>query len=146
VRNTFVKDPRAYSMTFWVVFFGLVLVPLMALSIEVGRFFVARAQISAAADAAALASAVELDTRLFQETGVITLPAGQASSWAQRVVNENCAALMDLGITPRVSGVIVSGNTVQVTVSANLSRLFPDFIPDIRVSEIGKAEVRVLVH
>ena len=47
------QDRRAYTMTFWALFIGLVVAPLMALSIEIGRFFAARAQISAAADAAA---------------------------------------------------------------------------------------------
>jgi Flp pilus assembly protein TadG len=131
-------------MTFWAMFIGLVMVPMMALSIEVGRYLIARAQISAAADAAALAAAVEINTRLFQETGIVALPSGNTQAWAQRVVNENCAGLRSLGITPRISAVVVSGNTVQVSVSANLNLLFPDFVPDIHVTEIGKAEVRVL--
>ena len=135
---------HGYSMTFWAMFIGLVMVPMMALSIEVGRFLIARAQISAAADAAALAAAVEINTRLFQETGIVTLPSGNTQAWAQRVVNENCADLRSLGITPRISAVVVSGNTVQVSVSANLNLLFPDFVPDIHVTEIGKAEVCVL--
>lgn len=133
-------------MTFWALFIGLVMVPMLALSIEVGRFFIARAQISAAADAAALAAAVEINIRLFQDSGIVALPSGNTHAWAQRVVNENCAGLRNLGILPRISSVVVAGNTVQVSVSANLDRLFPGFVPDIRVSEIGKAEVRVLDH
>jgi len=120
-------------MTFWAMFIGLVMVPMMALSIEVGRFLIARAQISAAADAAALAAAVEINTRLFQETGIVVLPSGNTQAWAQRVVNDNCAGLRSLGINPRIGTVVVSGNTVQVSVSANLSLLFPDFVPEIRV-------------
>jgi Flp pilus assembly protein TadG len=133
-------------MTFWAMFIGLVMVPMMALSIEVGRFLIARAQISAAADAAALAAAVEINTRLFQETGIVALPSGNTQAWAQRVVNENCAGLRSLGITPRISSIVVKGNTVQVSVNANLDLLFPDFVPDIPVTEIGRAEVRVLDH
>lgn len=142
----FLRSKHGYSMTFWAMFIGLVMVPMMALSIEVGRFLIARAQISTAADAAALAAAVEINARLFQETGIVALPSGNTQAWAQRVVNENCAGLRSLGITPRIGTVVVSGNTVQVSVSANLNRLFPVFVQDVRVTEIGKAEVRVLDH
>ena len=68
-------------MTFWALFIGLVMVPMLALSIEVGRFFIARAQISAAADAAALAAAVEINTRLYQDSGIVALPSGKTHSW-----------------------------------------------------------------
>jgi len=133
-------------MTFWAMFIGLVMVPMMALSIEVGRFLIARAQISTAADAAALAAAVEINTRLLQETGVVALPSSNTQAWAQRIVNENCTGLRSLGINPRIGSIVISGNTVQVFVSANLDLLFPDFVPELPVTEIGKAEVRVLDH
>jgi len=51
------NDRRGYSMTFWTVFFGFVMIPIMALGIELGRYFYARAEIAKAADAAALAAA-----------------------------------------------------------------------------------------
>jgi len=31
---------------------------------------------------------------------------------------------------------------VQVQVSANLERLFPSVMPDVKVTEVGKAEVK----
>jgi hypothetical protein len=33
------NDKRGYSMTFWIVFFGFVMIPIMALGIELGRYF-----------------------------------------------------------------------------------------------------------
>ena len=33
------KDNRAYSLTFWTIFLGFILFPILALSIELGRFF-----------------------------------------------------------------------------------------------------------
>jgi len=55
------KDRRGYSMTFWTVFFGFIMIPIMALGIELGRYFDARAEIAKAADTAALAAAAEIN-------------------------------------------------------------------------------------
>jgi len=33
------RDRRGYSMTFWAVFIGLVMIPALALAIELGRYF-----------------------------------------------------------------------------------------------------------
>jgi uncharacterized membrane protein len=137
-------DRRGYSMTFWAVFIGLVMVPLMALSLEVGRYFFARSQIAAAADAASLSAAIEINRRVFIETGQVVLPTSETYAWAQQAVNANCGYLIERGIHPHVGAIIVSGNTVQVSVSADLSLLFPSIVPDISVFEIGKAEVRAL--
>ena len=32
------QDRRAYSLTFWTVLFGFILIPIMALGIELGRY------------------------------------------------------------------------------------------------------------
>ena len=40
--KTLLRDRHAYSMTFWAVFIGFVIFPLMALSIEVARYWFAR--------------------------------------------------------------------------------------------------------
>jgi hypothetical protein len=138
------RDYRAYTMTFWALFIGLVIAPLMALSIEIARFFTARAQISAAADAAALAAAVELDSGLYQDTGILALSPGGSNAWANRIIQSNCAPLIAQGIRPGISAIHISGSSIEVSVSANLERLFPTIIPDIRVTETGKAEVRVI--
>lgn len=136
-------DNRGYSMTFWAVFIGLVMVPTMSLAIEVGRFFFTRSQIAAAADASALASAIEINERQFVSSGSLAFTS-QTYAWAQKAVDINCEKLITLGVHPRVSNINIQGNTVNVEVSANLSRLFPSIIPDISVSEWGKAEVRAL--
>lgn len=57
------KDRRGYFMTFWAIFFGFIMIPIMALGIEPGRYFYARAEIAKAADAASLATAAEINQR-----------------------------------------------------------------------------------
>ena len=68
-----------YSMSFWAVFIVRVLLPLLALAIEVGRYSCARAEVAKAADAAALAAAIEINRPVFRETGQLVV-AGQASA------------------------------------------------------------------
>jgi uncharacterized membrane protein len=62
-------DQRGYSLTFWTIFFGFILIPVLALSIELGRYYYAWAEVAKAADAAALAAAAENSQRVFEETG-----------------------------------------------------------------------------
>jgi hypothetical protein len=45
--------------------------PIFAMSIELGRYFYARAEIAKAADAAALVAAAEIRQRVFEKTGYL---------------------------------------------------------------------------
>ncbi len=137
------NDRRAYSLTFWAVFFGFVMIPIMALGIELGRYFYARAEIAKAADAAALAAASEINRRVFETSGILA-PTSQTWSNAQVFASLNNGYLAQYGISPQVTGITVDAGkeTVLVQVSANLQRLFPSIVPNVVVSEIGIAEVR----
>ncbi|MGA2110604.1 MAG: pilus assembly protein TadG-related protein [Anaerolineales bacterium] len=132
-----------YSMVFWACFIALVLLPLLALAIEVGRYSFARAEVAKAADAAALAAAIEIDRSVFRETGLVVVTP-QAWAEAQAYASLNTGYLSSLGVHAMVTGIEVdNGNrTVEVVVSANLERLFPSIIPNIMVSEVGLASVR----
>ena len=132
-----------YSMTFWAVFITLVLIPLLALAIEVGRYSFAKAEVGKAADAAALAAAIEIDRAVFRDAGEIVLTA-QAWAQAQAYANMNTQYLSLRGIHAVVTAIHIdnSKKTVEVVVTANLDRLFPSVAPDIRVAEEGLAQVR----
>lgn len=77
------KDRRGYSLTFWTIFFGFILIPILALSIELGRYFYARAEVAKAADAAALAAAAEINQRAFEDSGDL---------WITKSSKTNCHA------------------------------------------------------
>jgi len=132
-----------YSMTFWAIFIALVLLPLLALAIEVGRYSFARAEVGQAADAAALAAAIEINRPVFQDTGQLVV-TGQAWAEAQAYASWNTQYLSAQGIHAMVTGISVdnTNHTVEVVVSANLERLFPSVVPDIVISEHGLARVR----
>ncbi len=137
------RDERGYSMTYWAMFFAFVLVPIMAVSIELGRYFYARAEVAKAADAAALAAAAEINQRVFEEEGDLT-PTSQTWANAQEFASLNNSYLAKYGVHAVVTGISVNAedDTVLVQVSANLDRLFPSVVPDASVTESGSAQIR----
>ncbi len=141
------RDQRAYTMTFWAVFIGFVMVPALALAIELGRYFYAISEVAKAADAAAVSAAAEINQRVFRDSGALT---STAKTWAnaQSYVSQNTAGLSAKGVQAFVTSIHVSGsdNMVRVTVSANLSILFPSVVPSVVVSEVGIAKLRALTH
>ena len=142
-----IRDRRGYSLTFWTIFFGFILIPIMALSIELGRYAFARAEISKAADAAALAAAAEINQRVFENTGDLR-PTSKTWANAQAFASMNNGYLAQYGVNAVVTGISVDANadTVIVQVSANLDRLFPSVVPDVIVTENGYAEIRALTR
>ena len=141
------QDRRAYSLTFWTVFFGFILIPIMALGIELGRYYYARAEIAKAADAAALAAAAEISQRVFEETGDLQ-PTSRTWANAQTFASMNNGYLSQYGVHAVVTGISVDAgdDTVLVQVSANLDRLFPSVVPDVTVTESGIAEIRAFTQ
>ena len=141
------RDRRGYSMTFWTIFFGFILIPILALSIELGRYFYARAEVAKAADAAALAAAAEISQRVFEDTGDLQ-PTSKTWANAQAFASLNNSYLSRYGVTAVVTGITVDEgeDTVLVQVSANLERLFPSVVPEVVVTESGFAEIRAFTR
>jgi Flp pilus assembly protein TadG len=138
-----IREKRAYSMTFWAVFFGFVLIPALAMAIELGRYFYARSEIAKAADAAAVAAAAEINQRVFQDSGDL-MPTEKTWANAQTYAARNNSVLSARGIHAYVTGISVDAgaDTVRVVVSADLSLLFPSIVPQMVVHEMGIAQVR----
>jgi Flp pilus assembly protein TadG len=88
LRDKLLHDRRSYSMTFWAVFIGLVLIPALAFAIELGRYFYAISEVQKAADAAAVAAAAEINQRVFQDTGSL-IPTSKTWANAQSYVSSN---------------------------------------------------------
>ena len=141
------QDRCSYSMTFWAIFFGFIMIPIMAMGIELGRYFYARAEIAKAADAAALAAAAEINQRIFETSGNLT-PTSKTWANAQAFASMNNSYLAQYGVNAVVMGINIDAgkHTVLVQVSANLDRLFPSVVPDVVVSESGFAEIRAFTR
>ena len=141
------RDRRGYSMTFWAVFIAFILVPIMALSIELGRYFYAKAEVAKAADAAALAAAAEINQRVFETSGDLQ-PTSNTWVNAQAYASMNDNYLANYGIHAIVTGISVNAgaDTVLVHVSADLDRFFPNVVPTVVVTERGEANIRAFTH
>lgn len=141
------RDNRAYTMTFWAVFIGFVMVPALAMAIELGRYFYAISEVAKAADAAAVAASAEINQRTFRDSGSL-VPTSNTWANAQSYVVQNTSGLSAKGVHAFVTGIQVSGgeNMVRVNVSANLSILFPSVVPNVTVTQTGVAKLRALTH
>lgn len=137
------RDKRGYSSTFWAIFIGMIFVPLMALTFDVGRYLYAKGEVGKAADAAAVGAAVEINWRVFREGGDIQ-PTSATYAMAQSYANRNNDYLARQEIRPRVRSIRVNAasNTVYVSVEADLSVIFPSIVPQLIVEEGGEAQVR----
>ncbi|MBU0492474.1 MAG: hypothetical protein KKA73_12415 [Chloroflexi bacterium] len=142
------RGEAGYSMTWWAMFIALIIVPLLVLSVEVGRYMHARGEIQKGADLAALAAAQEVDWDHLRQTGQVRL-TDHAAVVAQDYTSRNVIYLTQQGVRARVTRIRVinpggSGALpqVEVTVQADLSRIFPAYLPAVIVQVIGAAEVR----
>ena len=138
------RDEHGYAMAFWAVFMGTVMVPLMVLSWDVGRLFYARGEIQKAADAAALAAAREVDVPHYMLTGEVLLHQG-AIGFATHFAERNIAYLPRVGISPRITHIVVDNTTktVYVQMVADVSPLFPEFLNVRPITTWGEAQVRI---
>ena len=109
----------------------------MALGIELGRYFYARAEIAKAADAAALKAAAEISQRIFEASGDLS-PTSKTWANSQAFAGMKNGYLAQYGIQTVVSGINVDAgkHTVLLQVSANLIRFFPSVVPELTVSEM----------
>ena len=117
------------------------------MSIELGRYFYARAEVAKAADAAALAAAAEINQRVFETSGDLQ-PTSITWVNAQAYASMNDNYLANYGIHAIVTGISVNAgaDTVRVQVSADLDRFFPSVVPNVVVTERGEANIRAFTH
>ena len=138
----FLRDSAGYSFTFWAVFIALVLGPLFALSIELGRYARAAGEVQKAADAAALAAVREVDVTLWREEAEFAfLPS--AHGLAQEYASRNAAYLGQYGIGVAVTSIWVDQELqiVGARCRADVSRLFPAWVPQVLIERQGAAQV-----
>ncbi len=128
--------------TLWAAaFIGLVIAPLLALGIEIGRYAETRTLIQQSADLAALAAAQEANLPVFEQSGAqVLLPTAQQV--AQDYINQNLTRASAQHITVAVQGITISNNVTTCQVEADVSELFPRFIDHVTIHVTGVAEFR----
>jgi len=139
------RGERGYSLVWTAGVIALIAVPLLALTVGVGRWFLCQGELQKAADMAALAAAQEVDVARFRDTGeVVLLPS--AYEVAHRYAWLNAGYLSRRGLRIYVQAVRINRaeRTVEVVLRADISSLFPRELPDIVIEARGTAQVRGL--
>ncbi len=133
-----------YSLLWWAAFFLFVMGPLLAFGIEVGRYARAAGEVQKAADAAAVAAAYYLDEEWFQKTGQFRFNE-KAANAAMTFANANADYLGRYGITVHVAGMSFDDATrmVRVRCAADVSLLFPRWMPQVIIQREGVSEARL---
>ena len=139
-------DRKAYSTLFWIGFLTFCIVPMLALALNLGRFFYARAEMYKCADAAALAAAQEVDVPLYLLTGEALLKPS-AFELASNYGGMNSDYLAHYKIYPRISNLSVDmgRRLVVVDMAATTSELVP-LIGPITLYGHGEAEARLSLN
>ena len=137
------RNRQAYSTLFWIGFLTFCIVPLLALALNLGRFFYARAEMYTCADAAALAAAQEVDVPHYLLTGEAVLKPS-AFELAGSYGGMNSDYLARYKIYPRISNISVDTGRrlVVVDMAATTSELVPLLGP-VTLYGHGEAEARL---
>lgn len=122
-----------------------IVIPLYLIAVQYGRFADAKANLQAAADAAALAAVAEVDVPTFQWTGNVVLrdtAHGMAQAWASRTMARLPGGREVFPVVERVE--VDNGcRCVRVTVRGEVSALFG---LGATVRATGVAQVRAEVQ
>jgi uncharacterized membrane protein len=130
------------SLVLMAMVIAFVIVPLMALVIEVGRWIYVRGTLQHAADAAATAASQAWDLQTFETTGVVRFDAVQAGYAAQAAFAAGVTDAAERRYQPSLSSwwLDESDHTAHVQAQASVTPLFP-FAPTvvIHVSSVAQA-------
>lgn len=145
--NMLWRDRRGYSMTFWAVFIGLVMIPAFGIGYELDGIFMPFQKWQRQQTLQQLPLPLRSISKFFKIPEVL-FPLQEPGGNAQAYVTSNTASLSAKGVHAFVTGIQVSGgdNTVRVSVSADLSILFPTVVPKVLVTQTGVAKLRVFTH
>lgn len=132
---------RGNTLVGTLFFIAFVLVPLLVLATGIGRYLHVQNALSAAADAAALAAAQDVDMRHFRETGEIRF-AGYAWDEAYGYAMQNAEWMIQNHVFPRITHVHLhhERHVVEITVGADVTDLFGGIGP-IWIERTAEAEV-----
>lgn len=130
---------RGYAMAWWAVIFATVLVPLLALSIDITRLLYVRTRLQTAVDAACAAAANTADIPAWREAGIRQIDTARAPASAAYAFYQTAA---EAGITryqPSLTRLILSGDTAVCGAEA----VVESFILPVPLRARAEAEARM---
>ena len=142
LKKLFLTSQQGASMVLVAGFIALVVAPLLAFSIEIGRYAESRVLIQQAADLAALAAVQEADVYAFEEYGIQVLKTDTAQSVARDYIRRNLTFADAQRVSVNVRSVEIAENIATSYVDADVSELFPRFIGHVTIHVLGTAEFR----
>ena len=144
MRHVLRRGRRGVSLVTVLFFSAFVLVPLMLLTMGIGRYLHVRNTLSAAADAAALAAAQDVDMIHYRLTGELRFaPYAADDAWGYAM--DNAAWLIHRRVYPEVTYIHLhhERRIVEVTVGADAADLFGGIGP-VWIEVTAEAEVGIL--
>jgi Flp pilus assembly protein TadG len=121
----FWKDRTGYVMAYVVVLIGTVTIPMLILSVEIGRAMYVEVQLQAAVNAACESAAQAVNVPVFIDTGVLQIEEGAATANAQREFDATVISSNITGYTPTLGVAFPTSISVACTSSATLVWLLP---------------------
>ena len=121
----FWKNRRGYVLAYTAILIGTIAIPMLILSVEIGRALYVEVQLQAAVDAACEAAAQAVDVPFFINNGVLQIEPGTAAANAQR---EFDATVIYHGISsynPSLGISLLTATLVQCSSSATMTWLLP---------------------
>ncbi len=138
------RDERGQNLAMFALVLAFLLVPLMTLVVDVPRYFILRATLQSAVDAAAEAAARCVDVAWYQETGEVRLDVACARAEAWRHF-DLVTADPGTGYTYTLAEIAVdeAANTVTVQGTGRLTTFLGDLVPRFTVQVAGTAAFRM---
>ncbi len=123
--NGWLADRRG-DMVWNALIIVTILLPLASLCIDVPRYFILRARLQAACNAASEGAARAVDVAYFQTTGQTRLDPGQAANNASALFTAGVSSLTGRGYSSSLSGFAIddAAGTVTVQGTGSMRALF----------------------
>jgi len=136
------KRERGAAAVYWAACLTMI-VPLIALAIDMPRALYVRSHLQAATDAACEAAAMAVDVPVFRETGVAKIDYDQARSWAYREFTATVADSGIWGYGPSLNSIVLETDLIAAcTASASVDPLVA-VSPAMNITVRSTSETRV---
>ena len=138
----FWKNRKGYVLAYTAILIGTVAIPMLILSVEIGRALYVGVHLQAAVDAACEAAAQAVDVPFFINNGVLQIEPGTAAANAQREFDATVIYHNIISYNPSLGISLLTSTLVQCSSSATMQWLLP-FIPALTLHANALSQAKV---
>jgi hypothetical protein len=135
-------NENGYSMGWYAVVFGFVLLPLMSLAVDITRLLYVRSDLQTSVDAACEAASLAADTAYFNLTGEQRIHPGLAASSASQAFRASAIEAGLMRYSPALTAVSVLSSTQVACVAQASVKPFIRVTPALHVEVRAQAKMR----